>query len=137
MSYLVDTNVLSESAKPIPQLKVLQWLRANADSTYVSSVSLGELAYGIERLTQGRKRRNLEAWLGATIQSLRGRILTFNTRVALEWGRLTAELEARGHRMPVADGQIAATARRHGLTVVTDNVDDFRPSGVRIVNPFD
>jgi toxin FitB len=137
MSYLVDTNVLSESAKIIPQLKVLEWLRANAERTYVSRITLGELAYGIERLPQGRKRRNLELWLRSLTQRLKGRILTFNARVALEWGRLVAEMEARGLRMPVADSQIAATARRHGLTVVSDNVEDFRPSRVPVLNPFD
>lgn len=86
MSYLVDTNVLSESAKKTPAVKVLAWLRANADSIYVSSVSLGELAYGIERLPPGQRRRNLEAWLQRTAQSLKGRILSFNARSALEWG---------------------------------------------------
>ena len=48
-----------------------------------------------------------------------------------------AELEAGGHRMPVTDGQLAATARRHGLTVVTDNTEDFKRSEVRVLNPFD
>ena len=73
----------------------------------------------------------------ATTQSLKGRILAFNTRIALEWGRLVAEMEARGHRMPVVDSQLAATARRHGLTVVTNNLADFRHSGVKVLNPFD
>jgi len=137
VSYLADTNVLSESAKKIPSLKVLEWLRANGDRIYVSSVSLGELAYGIELLPHGQRRRNLEAWLKVTTQSLKGRILSFNARIALEWGRLFAEMELRGHPMPVADSQIAATARRHGLIVATGNTDDFRNSGVRLLNPFE
>ena len=70
------------------------------------------------------------------IARLQGRVLPFNSRVAAEWGRLMAEAEARGHVMPVVDGQLAATARRHRLTVVTNNVEDFRDSGVKVVNPF-
>ncbi len=72
-----------------------------------------------------------------TTQSLKGRILSFNARIALEWGRLFAEMELRGHPMPVADSQIAATARRHGLTVATGNTNDFKNSGVRLFNPFE
>ena len=93
--------------------------------------------YGIERLPQGLKRRRLEAWLQSALDQLEGRVLAFNSRVAQEWGRLVAEMEARGQRLPVADSQLAATARRHGLTVVTDNVDDFKGGGVKVLNPFD
>ena len=136
MNFLVDTNVLSESSKPVPDPKVAAWLLAHQDRTYVSSVSLGELAYGIERLQPGRKRVLLEAWLEATRQSLKGRVLAFNSAVALEWGRLMATLEKAGQPMPIVDSQIAATARRHGLTLVTENVADFKHSDVRLLNPF-
>ena len=95
------------------------------------------MTYGIRRLPSGLKRRNLEAWLELTLDRLEGRVLAFNTRIAGEWGALMAELEAGGHRMPVTDGQLAATARRHGLTVVTDNTEDFKRSEVRVLNPFD
>ena len=111
----LSSDVLSETAKEIPRLKVIACLRANAESTYVSSVSLGELAHGIERLPRGQKRRELEVWLQATTQSLKGRILPFNTRVALESGRLVAELEARGHPMPVVDSQLAGVFANHEI----------------------
>lgn len=137
MSFLVDTNVLSEPTRRHPDPNVLAWLAAHAGDYYVSSVTIGELVFGIERLAPGRQRRALEAWLQRTLGRLQGRVLAFNTRTAAEWGRLMAELEPRGVQLSVADGQIAATARRHGLTMATDNVADFRPSGVRIVNPFD
>jgi len=137
VSHLVDTNVLSEPTQKTPEPKVLAWLRAHAGQYYVSSVTVGEIIYGIERLPHGPKRRNLELWLQITMARLQGRVLAFNSRVAAEWGRLMAEAEARGHVMPVVDSQLAATARRHGLTVVTDNVEDFKGSGVKVVNPFD
>ena len=136
MSHLVDTNVLSEPTQETPEPKVLAWLHAHAGQYYISSVTVGEIIYGIERLPLGPKRRNLELWLQTTLARLQGRVLPFNSRVAAEWGRLMAEAEARGHVMPVVDGQLAATARRHRLTVVTNNVEDFRDSGVKVVNPF-
>ena len=136
MSWLVDTNVLSKPTQKFPEAKVVEWLREQAGEYYVSSVTIGELTYGIRRLPSGQKRRSLEAWLELTLDRLEGRVLALNSRLATEWGCLTAEMEAHGRRMPVADGQIAATARRHGLTVVTDNVDDFKHSGVKILNPF-
>ena len=137
MSWLVDTNVLSEPTQKHPEAKVVAWLREHAGEHYVSSVTVGELTYGIRRLPAGLKRRNPEVWLELTLDRLEGRVLALNTRIAGEWGALTAELEARGHKMPTADGQIAATVRRHGLTVVTDNTVDFKQSGVKILNPFD
>jgi hypothetical protein len=115
---------------------VLAWFRAHAGDYYVSSVTIGELTYGIERLPAGPKRRSLAEWLETTLDRLEGRVLAFNTRLAREWGRLLAETEARGHRLPVVDGQLAATARRHGLTVVTDNLEDFKHSGVKVLNPY-
>jgi predicted nucleic acid-binding protein len=136
VSWLVDTNVLSEPTQKHPEAKVVAWLRQHSGEYYVSTVTVGELTYGIRRLPAGSKRRNLEAWLELTLDRLEGRVLAFNHRIACEWGALMAELEARGQKMPTADGQIAATARRHGLTVVTDNTGDFKQSGVRLLNPF-
>jgi toxin FitB len=95
VSHLVDTNVLSEPTQKTPEPKVLAWLRAHAGQYYVSSVTVGEIIYGIERLPHGRKRHSLELWLQSTMARLQGRVLTFNSRVAAEWGRLMAEAEAR------------------------------------------
>ena len=85
----------------------MQWLQEHAGDYYVSSVTIGELVCGIERLDQGRKRHSLEAWLKITLDRLEGRVLAFNTRIAIEWGRLVAQLEPRGVQLSVADGQIA------------------------------
>jgi toxin FitB len=136
VNYLVDTNVLSEPTRKAPEAKVLGWLRAYAGQYYVSTLTLGEIIHGIERLPRGPKRRSLESWLQTTMARLQGRVLTFNSRVAAEWGRLMAEAEERGQLMPAVDSQLAATARRHGLTLVTDNIEDFKAAGVKLLNPF-
>ena len=136
--YLVDTDVLSEPQKPRPQEAVLAWLREHEADLYTSAIVIGEIAWGIERLASGKKRRDLVTWLhGSVIPRMEGRILRFDTRVALEWGALQAKLDTRGQRMPWRDSAIAATARRHTLAVATRNVKDYRYAAVDLVNPFE
>jgi predicted nucleic acid-binding protein len=134
VSDLVDTNILSEPQQKTPSLKVVDWLRANEATLYTSAIVIAELAFGIESLPTGPKRRRLEAWLRETMRRMRGRILAVNARVALEWGRLAVESKARP--LPFRDSLIAATARRYKLTVATDNTRDFAHAGVKLVNPF-
>lgn len=136
--YLVDADVLSETQKPKPDATALRWLRAHEADLYTSAVVIGEISWGIQRLTPGKKRRDLTAWLHDTIiPRMEGRILRFDTRVALVWGELQAELESAGTPMPWRDSVIAATTRRHDLALATRNVKDYRKAGIELVNPFD
>lgn len=135
--YLVDADVLSETQKPKPNAAVLLWLREHEADLYTSAVVVGEIAWGIERLASGKKRRDLEQWLHSrVIPKMEGRILRFDTRVALAWGELQAQLESRGTPMPWRDSVIAATARRHDLAVATRNETDYRYAGLDLINPF-
>lgn len=136
MSYLVDTNVLSEPSKPQPDAKVVAWLRENESELYVSAVTIGEIRRGIERLPEGTRKSQLLQWLKALCDCMKGRILSFNTSTAHVWGQLKAKWEKDGVVIPSLDSQLAATAHRHRLTVVTRNVKDFANCGVKIVNPF-
>jgi predicted nucleic acid-binding protein len=135
MSWLVDTDVLSERTKATPNSRVVGWLRDNADSIYTSSHVVGEIAAGIERLS-GRRKVALQEWLQRLIKSLDGRILNFNDTVALVWAQQEAEYERLGCAMPMPDSFIAATARRYNLTIVTRNVADYQRPGLRVFNPF-
>ncbi len=136
--YLVETDVLSEPEKPQPDDGAIAWLRQHEAALYTSAVVIGELAWGIQRLAAGKKRSDLAAWLhDKVIPRFDARILRFDTRVAVEWGALQAALESRGRRMPWRDSVIAATARRHALTVVTRNIKDYKHAGVDVINPFD
>ena len=91
-----------------------------------------------EWILDGRKRDDLTRWLhDDVIPRMEGRILRFDTRAALEWGALQAELEAEGRRMPWRDSVIAATVRRHAFRLATRNVKDFRHAGIDVVNPFE
>jgi predicted nucleic acid-binding protein len=132
--FLLDTNVVSELRRPRPHGAVLEWVCA-ADETdlHLSAVTLGELQAGIEltRAQAPEKAAELQWWLDA----LEGQyaVLPMDARTFREWARLMH----RRSDMLYEDAMIAATARIHGLTVVTRNVADFRPFDVPLLNPFE
>jgi toxin FitB len=138
VSYLLDTCVLSEFQRPTPQATVVAWLRAQEEETFFLSVlTLGELQRGISRLPTSRKRNRLQAWLDSDLrQRFEGRILPIDDNVALRWGEVQARVEARGTPLPVMDNLIACTALIHNLAVVTRNGEDFKRTGVRVVDPW-
>jgi hypothetical protein len=134
VKYLVDSNVLSEPAKPTPDPKVVGWLRAHERDIAVDPVILGELRFGILILPQGRKRADLERWFEAGAGVLH--CLPWDLGTGMKWAELLARLRTTGNAMPIKDSLIAATALVHGLTVVTRNRADFAKAGVRIFDPF-
>lgn len=136
MSLLVDTNVLSEPVKPRPDAQVVAWLRKNEAELYVSTITIGEIRRGIERLPSGKRRTQLRAWLQDLCDCMKGRVLSFNTSTAHVWGQLKAKWDQAGIKVSSLDSQIAATAHRHNLTVVTRNMADFAKTGVKLLNPF-
>ena len=135
MNWLVDTDLFSERARKPPDPRVLKWLEENAAEIYTSSHVIGELQAGISLLPEGPKRRALQAWLNRLVEAMEGRVLNFNTSVATVWGRQEAEFTRTGCLMPMPDSFIAATARRHNLTIATRNVDDYRRPGLKVFNP--
>ena len=136
MSYLVDTNVFSEPVKPKPDAKVVAWLRTHESELYVSTITIGEIRRGIDRLPDGKRKTQLRAWLIALCDCMRGRVLSFNTSTAHVWDRLKAKWDRAGLAVPSLDSQLAATAHRHSLTMVTRNTGDFTKTGVKTLNPF-
>jgi len=135
VKFLVDANVLSEPTKPIPDNRVVEWLRDNEAELVVNPIVLGELEYGILLLPVGRRRKRLQAWFAQGVRHLR--VLDFDAESAAAWARLLAGLKKRGLAMSVKDSLIAATALARNLAVVTRNVADFRHAGVRLLNPFE
>lgn len=136
MSYLVDTNVFSEQAKPKPDAKVIEWLREQESELYVSAITIGEIRRGIERLPDGKRRTELRRWLQSLCDCMQGRILNFNVSTSHVWGQLKASWEKAGVVVPSIDSQIAATASRHSLVLVTRNTADFEGTGIKTLNPF-
>lgn len=135
MSWLLDADVLSQPAKKRGDQRVVAWIEAEKDRCYTSSVVIAQLAYWV-RTKEGRQREALQAWLSRLIEAMHGRILGFNVTVAQVWAEQEHLLVRAGRRMPVEDSYIAATARRHNLTIVTGNDADFRRPGLKVFNPF-
>jgi predicted nucleic acid-binding protein len=139
MKYVLDTNVVSEALKPMPHPACVEWLQAHAAECCITTITLAELRYGIERLPEGKKRRELEKKVGFIRQDFGEWILDFDEAAAAEFGRYAAEFEAaRGadavESADPRDLQIAAIARASGWTVATRNEKDF--AFVDRVNPF-
>jgi toxin FitB len=138
MSYLLDTNAISEWVKPRPDPGIAGWLdEVDEDRTYLSVITLGELRKGIDRLAQGRRRDRLDRWLARELPDRFGeRILPVNAVVADEWGRLLARAENSGTAVGGIDALISATAKVHSLQVVTRNVAHFQHTGVDVICPW-
>jgi predicted nucleic acid-binding protein len=138
MSFLLDTNLLSEPMKERPNSGVLEWLsQANEDEVFVSVVTITELRYGVERLATGKRRERLDSWLRKDLLSrFEGRILPVDLRIADACGGLMARSESMGRPLEARDAFIAATAQVHGLTLVTRNTADFEPTLKGIISPW-
>jgi len=138
MSFLLDTNVVSEWMKPQPHLGVIAWLdQVDEDRTFLSVVTLTELRYGVDRLPAGTRRKRFEDWLEHDLPlRFEGRILSIDGAIADAGGRLLSQGDAAGRPMQGLDALIAATAHVHGLTLVTRNVADFEATTQSILNPW-
>jgi toxin FitB len=138
MSYLLDTNTISEWVKPRPDPGIMRWLdEVDEDRTYLSVITLGELRKGVDRLADGRRRDRLDRWLTTDLTDRFGnRLLPVDAAIATEWGRLLARAEAAGTTIGGIDGLIAATAKVCGLQVVTRNVAHFQHTGLDVISPW-
>lgn len=135
--YLLDSNIVSEPARPSPDPQVQASYRAHAEEVCVSSVVWHELVYGVERLAPGRKRDFLTHYLIEVVRPVM-RVLPFDA-AAGEWlARERARLDAIGRPRPVMDGMVAAVAATRGLILVTRNTDDFADfEGLHVENWFE
>jgi predicted nucleic acid-binding protein len=136
--FLLDTNVISELIRRPAAPRVVQWMGSQADTDlYLSSVTLGEMIRGAERLAEGRHRQTLENWLKtAVLARFKGRVLAFDRETATIWGRILGEGDRQGRPRPIIDAQIAATAIRHQMVLATRNTSDHAAMGAQIFNPW-
>lgn len=135
MTYLLDTNVVSELARRKPAATVLKWLdQAPYASIHLSVLTPGELRHGVERLPDGERKEQLRLWLDRDVPAWFGdRLLPITAEIADRWGQLLAECR---RPLPAIDSLLGATALHHGLRLVTRNATDFRFPGLTVVNPW-
>lgn len=135
MSYLIDTNVLSELRRKSPAPEVVDWFSQRPPTTlHLSVLTLGEIRKGIEGVNDEIRRQSLIDWLETDLPTFfTGRILSVDGAVADRWGRLIA---AAGRPLPAIDSLLAATALEHDLVLVTRNIKDFAGLPVQVFNPW-
>ena len=138
--YLVDTNVISAAAPTRPAPPALAaWMDAHSASLFLSTVTVAAIGDGIAKLRRERKIRrsgDLASWLETVLHLYVDRILAFDTPAARIAGGLSDRARAQGHAPGFADIIIAATAQRHGLTILSHNVRHFAPLGAPVLDPF-
>lgn len=136
MSYLVDTDILSELRRKQPDPGLVAWMQQRPrQSLYLSVLTLGEIRKGVEQLQDERRRPPLIDWLEVELpRYFVGRLLGVDALAADRWGYLMA---SAGRPLPAIDGLLAATALQHQLTLVTRNRREFEGLGVPLINPWD
>jgi predicted nucleic acid-binding protein len=139
MSYLLDTNIISELVAPVPNEDVIRWIEnLDPESVFLSVITIGELKRGIEKLPDSRRKKALADWLtGDLLIRFGDHILPIDVPVILTWGTLVAQMEAMGNPLPAIDSLLAATAAENGLTLATRNVQHFEASGISLFNPWE
>ncbi|MFZ1702291.1 MAG: type II toxin-antitoxin system VapC family toxin [Pyrinomonadaceae bacterium] len=138
MSYLLDTNVVSEPKRPRPDPLVIQWLAGvDDDETFLSALTIGEMKKGVEKLPSSQNRARVQNYLEKVRNRFVGRILPITEHTFLVWGKMIAEFEKKGIVRPVLDSLLEATALEHDLILVTRNVRNFKDSSATILNPWE
>jgi toxin FitB len=137
LSFLLDTNALSEPQKPRPDISYMAWVNEQPPLHFYTSVlSMGEVRHGALSLPPGARRAAIEAWLERAMTVFGSRILAVDVRVAEAWSAVMRTHRLKGLTISAVDELIAATALVHDLTVVTRNVRHFEASGCKLLSPW-
>ena len=134
---VLDTNVVSEAMRPMPDPVVVRWLNAQSTETlYLSSVTLAELLFGIGALPVGAKKDRLVVALDRLLALFPGRVLSFDQDSARRYADMAVTAREAGRPLPTADGYLAATAAARGFAVATRNVQHFADTGIDLIDPW-
>ncbi len=138
MKYLLDTCIVSELIAKQPNQSVLTWLDAQPPETlHLTVVTLGEIAKGIRKLPDSRRKSTLTDWLNQDLpKRFASRIWSLDAETMLRWGELVGSLEQQGRSLPILDSLIAAIALQGSFHLVTRNIKDFDGLRIEMLNPF-
>lgn len=138
MSYLLDTNIISELISKTPNKRVTDFiLSLNEESLYLSVITIGEIKAGIEKLNDGQKKEKLLRWLeNDLLVRFYNRIIDIDVEIMLQWGITNTQLKKIGKPLPVMDSIIGSTAQAKNLILLTRNEKDFKNLDIKIINPF-
>jgi predicted nucleic acid-binding protein len=134
---LLDTNVVSEAMKPVPDDAVQEWLDEQAAETlYLSSVTIAELMFGIGALPKGKRKDKLADALDGVMELFADRVLPFDIDAARHYADLAVKARAAGKGFPTPDGYIAAIAASKGFVVATRDTSAFDAAGIEVIDPW-
>ncbi len=135
---VLDTNVISELARQVPDPGVLSWLDSlEVSEVGTTAVTAAELQHGVARLPDGHRRRELSAVIqGILTEDFHGRVLPFDERASVRYADVVTGRERTGRPIGVADAQIAAICRDSGAILATRNTADFEETGIELINPW-
>jgi predicted nucleic acid-binding protein len=138
VKYILDTCVISELIKPHPSSRVVSWVDSHPEENlFLTSITIGEIQRGIFKLTKSQKKTKLQNWLeNELIVRFDRRILGFGLLESKTWGKIQAQAEEKGTKMPILDGLMASIAIVHNMRIATRNVSDMDVSGARLLNPW-
>ena len=134
---ILDTNVVSETMKPKPDVKVLTWLDNQiAETLYLTSVTLAELLFGVAAMQNGKRKNRLNAAIDGFIGLYSGRVLPFDAIASRHYASLAVTARRKGRGFPMPDGYIAAIAAAHGYLIASRDVAVFESAGLKVINPW-
>lgn len=135
---ILDTNILSELVRPTPDEHVMAWSSGFADDDFaLTSITVGELFYGLELMPDGRRKQSLAHLIVRELMPFSDRILPYDASSAMHYARIKTARRGAGRPISEQDAMIAAIARSHGTTLATRNVRDFEGTGIEVINPWE
>jgi toxin FitB len=134
---IVDTNVVSEPLRPMPDANVVAWLdRQGQETLYLTAISVAELLGGVAVLPRGKRKEQLAGVVNAVIDAFEGRVLSFDKQSGVAHAEVYCNLIAAGKRVDFSDSAIAAIAKRHRFAIATRNKKHFEGAGVPLIDPW-
>lgn len=135
--FVIDTNIISETAKEAPNPSVINWMKKNNGNLFITSITVEELRFGEYMLQDGKRKKALKEWIDSLLSDYSESIFDFDARAAEACAKFHEHAIASGHTPTIEDLMIAGIAKANNAVVVTRNIKDFEYLNLPLINPFD